>query len=233
MEERELTQLLQQLGDRVTPGPPPLRRIVDDGEALRGRRSGRVRMFAVAAAAAAVVGGGSVAAVVIDLPSMGTMGGGDSGAGQAADEAGGGESGGDQSAPGAESGAGGGAEEDATTADAAAVPALVTPDVARPGDRVEVAVPTDVAFGAEWSLERSMNGAWEPLFVLVEADFARENGVPLSRPVDSPEGLADTPQLQDGQVRLVVPDAAMPGSYRICQTVDDGTAWCGSLTVTD
>jgi len=49
MEERELTQLLQQLGDRVTPSPPPVRRIVDAGESLRGRRSGRVRVIAMAA----------------------------------------------------------------------------------------------------------------------------------------------------------------------------------------
>ena len=72
MEERELTQLLQQLGDRVTPGPAPVRRIVDAGEALRGRRSGRVKVFAVAVAADAVVGGCSVAAVVVDLPSRDT-----------------------------------------------------------------------------------------------------------------------------------------------------------------
>ncbi len=162
MEERELTQLLQQLGDRVTPGPAPVRRIVDAGEALRGHRSGRVRMFAIAAAAAAVVGGGSVAAVVLDLPSIGGSTA-DSAAGEAADDAGGGAGGGEELAPGTESG-GDTADEDAATA--AAVPAVVTPDVAGPGDRVAVDVPPDVAFGAEWSLERSTDGAWESLFVL-------------------------------------------------------------------
>jgi hypothetical protein len=228
MEERELTQLLQQLGDRVTPGSPPVRRIVDAGEALRGRRSGRVRMFAVAAAAAAVVGGGSVAAVVLDLPSGGDTMSADSGAGGAADDAGGAGAG-DEAAP--EAGSESGTDAD-RTAGAAAVPAVVTPDVAGPGDRVQIAVPPDVAFAAEWSLERSEDGAWKPLFVLVDADYARENGAALSRLADEPQVLPDVRQLQDGPVPLVVPDAATPGSYRICQMGDDGTDWCGSLTVT-
>jgi hypothetical protein len=227
MEERELTQLLQQLGDRVTPGPAPVRRIVDAGEALRGRRSGRVRMVAVAAAAAAVVGGGSLAATVLDFPSI-TTATQDSGGGNA--ETGGDAGGGEEMAPEAAPGSGG-SDEGASAADAVA-PAAVTPDVAGPGERVEIEVPGDVAFRAEWSLQRSVGGAWKPQFVLVDADFALESGVPLSRRADSPEALADVPGPKDGPVTLVVPDAATPGSYRLCQTVDDGTAWCGSLTVT-
>jgi hypothetical protein len=230
MEERELTQLLQQLGDRVTPGPAPVRRIVDAGEALRARRSGRVRVFAVAAAAAAVVGGGSIAATVLDLPSM-TMSTQDS-AGGGADGAGGGDNAAEEAAPDADSGGGaGGGDEGAAAADAA-LPAPVTPDVAEPGDRVEIGLPADVAFGAEWSLERSVDGAWKPQFVLVDAEIARESGVPLARPADSPQALASIPEQKDGPVTLVLPEAATPGSYRICQSVDDATAWCGLLTVT-
>jgi hypothetical protein len=210
MEERELTQLLQQVGDRVTPGPPPLRRIVDAGEALRGRRSGRVRMFAVAAAAAAAIGGGAVAATVLELPS-----GGDSesagSAGEAAD-------------------AGGGGEDEGGATSAADLP--VTPDVARPGEVVELEVPSDVPFRVQWLLERSVDDGWRSTHVLVDADFAAESGAPLSRRFDAAEGISDAPEVHEGPVPLVVPDDASPGPYRICQVVEDGTEWCGRLTVT-
>ncbi len=68
---------------------------------------------------------------------------------------------------------------------------------------------------------------------MLDADVARESGEPLYRPADSPETLDDIRELKDGPVTLVVPDTATPGRYRICQTGDDGTEWCGSLTVTD
>ena len=219
MEERELTQLLQQLGDRVTPGPAPVRRIVDAGEALRGRRSGRVKVFAVAAAAAAVVGGGSVAAVVLDLPSQSATSA-DS-AGGAANE---GANGGEESAPEA------GSERDsAEEGDAAAdaVDALVvTPDVARPGDRVEL-TPRDEerdAFGTAWRLERLTADGWTWDFTLLTGD-----GDPTWGPADERAG-EDAPAPSSGPVLLVVPSAAAPGEYRVCRS--DGTEdFCGRLTV--
>jgi len=214
IEERELTRLLQQLGDRTTPSPPPLRRIVDEGEALRGRRSGRVRVFAVSAAAAALLGGGAVAATVIELPS----GGNDSAstAGEAADGAGGGDAGADT------------AEEGAA---APVAPVGVSPDVADPGTVVRLDVPTDVAFGPEWTLEREVEGAWRSQFVLVDADFAAENGVVLSRPSGAVADGVDLRVTHRDPVPVVIPDAAVPGTYRICQPGDDGTQWCGELTV--
>jgi hypothetical protein len=221
MEERELTQLLQQVGDRVTPGPPPLRRIVDAGEALRGRRSGRVRMFAVAAAAAAAIGGGAVAATVLELPS-----GGDSGAANSAGEAADGGAGGGSAAEGRDE------ADDAGGAADAAADLPVTPDVARPGEVVELDVPSDVPFRVEWVLERSVDDGWRSTHVLVDADFAAESGAPLSRRVDAAEGIADVPEVHDAPVPLVVPDDAPPGPHRICQAVEDGTEWCGRLTVT-
>jgi len=226
MEERELTQLLQQLGDRVTPSPAPVRRILDAGEALGGRRSGRVRMFAVAAAAAAVVGGGAVAATVIDLPSGSTMSA-DSG-GEAA--SGGDDSGaGAESAPRAESGSSG-SDEGTAAADAAGV--VVTPAAAGPGTVVRLEVPPDVRFGDEWTLERSVDGAWKPTFVLVDADAAAEKGTALSRPVGESTTLPGLTKVNVDPVPLVLPDAVTPGKYRICQLGDDGTDWCGGLTVT-
>jgi hypothetical protein len=226
MEERELTALLQQLGDRVTPGPAPVRRIVAAGEALHGRRSGRVKVFVVAAAAAAVVGGGSVAAVVLDLPS----GGGDAGsaAGEAADVAGG--AGGGEDA-GAQAESGGGSEgsvsdEEAGVADVDAV-LVVTPDVAQPGDTVELTAPDeDATFGLAWRLERSTAGGWSWEYSLVAASGA---GEPTWAPAEE-ELTLPQPAIPD-PVRLVVPQGTAPGEYRICQ--DDGTAdRCGLLTVT-
>jgi hypothetical protein len=225
MEERELTQLLQQAGDRVTPGPPPLQRIVDAGEALRGRRSGRLRTFAVAATAAAVLGGGAVAATVIDLPS----GGDDSAAGEAADAASAGDgAGGGEAAPDIDADR---SDQGGAAADAAAM-LPVTPDVAGPGDVVQLDVPSEVPFRVQWLLERSGGRGWTSTYVLVDADFAAEAGVPLSRRVEDSERITAAPEVHDAPVALVVPDAAPPGSYRICQAVEDGTEWCGSLTVT-
>jgi hypothetical protein len=223
MEERELTQLLQQAGDRVSLAPPPLRRIVDAGEALRRRRSGRMRTFAAAAAAAAVLGGGAVAATVIDLPSGGDNSAADSAAGQAGEAAGGGEAAPEIDADRSDQGA--------AAADAAAM-LPVTPDVAGPGDVVELDVPSDVPFRVQWLLERSGGRGWTSTYVLVDADFAAEAGVPLSRRVEDSERIAAAAEVHDAPVALVVPDGAPPGSYRICQSVEDGTEWCGSLTVT-
>jgi hypothetical protein len=204
-----------------------VRRIVDAGEALRGRRSGRVRMFAVAAAAAALVGGGAVAATVLDLPSGGNDA--SSAAGEAAEGAVDDSGGGDGSVPRPDSGTDT-SEEGAMAEDADGL--VVLPDVASPGAVVRLDVPPDVAFGAEWSLERSVDAAWEPAFILVDADVAAERGAALSVPADATRTLPDFREVQDGPVPLVVPDDAQPGSYRICQLGDDGTDWCGGLTVT-
>jgi hypothetical protein len=222
MEERELTRLLQQLGDRVTPGPPPLRRIVDDGEALRGRRSGRVRMFAVAAAAAAVVGGGSVAATVLDFPSLG---GGDaqSTAGDAGNGAGGGEA-----APEVqgESGEGRGADEDATAADAAAA-VVITPDALRPGETFELTSRDEAAgFGLAWRLERRTPDGWTPAYTLAAAFGEGE-------PQWWAEGeswAVEEPMVR-APLRFVVPPDAAAGDYRLCE--HDAPEVCASLTVID
>ena len=229
MDERELTQLLQRAGDRVTPGPAPVGEIVREGSRLRReQRHHRVVLVRVAAIAAAVVGGGSLAATVVDLPALGGADA-ESAAGGAVEDSGGGNS-----APEAqgESGADRSADEGATAADAAAdLP--ITPDVASPGDRVQIDVPPDVAFGTEWLLERSTNGSWEQSFILLDADAAAESGAPLSRRADSTGTTDDIRERKDGPVPLVVPEDATPGTYRICQFGDDGTDFCGSLSVTD
>jgi hypothetical protein len=222
MEERELTRLLQQLGDRVTPGPPPLRRIVDEGEALRGRRRGRVRMFAVAAAAAAVVGGGSLAATVIDLPSPttsseDTAGGGGDNAGSAG--------GGAESAPEADTGGGGGAGEGATAADAAAA-VVVTPDVLRPGETFELTSRDEAAgFGLAWRLERRTPDGWTPAYTLAAA-FGE--GEPRWW-AEGESWVVEEPMV-GAPLRFVVPPDAAAGDYRLCE--HDAPAVCASLTVT-
>ena len=221
MEERELTRLMQQLGDRVTPGPPPLRRIVDEGEALRGRRSARVRMFAVAAAAAAVVGGGSLAATVLDFPSLGG-GEAQSTAGDADDNAGGGGS-----APEAqgESGEGGGVEDGATAADAA-VAVVITPDAVRPGETFELTSRDEAAgFGLAWRLERLTPDGWTPAYTLAAAFGEGE-------PQWWAEGeswVVEEPMVR-APLRFVVPPDADAGDYRLCE--HDAPAVCASFTVT-
>ena len=224
MEERELTQLLQQLGDRVTPGPAPVRRIVDAGKALRARRSGRVRVFAVAAAAAAVVGGGSIAATVLDLSSM-TMSTQDS-AGGSADGAGGGDNAAEEAAPDADSGGGaGGGDEGAAAADSAGL--VVTPAVVDPGEMIELTPgDSDVdGFGLPWRLElRSADGwTWE-YWLVARMGASDPTWAPVDEDVLLPQPLIPAP------ITLVIPPSAAPGDYRVCQVVGSEDL-CGFVTV--
>jgi hypothetical protein len=224
MEERELTRLLEQLGDRVTPGPAPVRRIVDAGEALRGRRSGRMRVFAVAAAAAAVIGGGAVAATVIELPSSG--GDASSAAGEAAD-AGSHDTGGDVgSAPQAESSDDAG--EGAAAADRAGAVLAVTPEEARPGDTVVVTSREDPGFGLAWRLERQSASEWERQYTLAAAFSGDE-------PQWWPEGesWAVPAAMVSPPLEFVLPPDVAPGDYRICENGAPDDEDCAYLTVAD
>jgi hypothetical protein len=230
MEERELTQLLQRLGDRVTPGPAPVGRIVAAGEALRGRRSGRVKVFAAAAAVAAVVGGGSVAAVVLDLPS-GSSQSADSAAGGAADGAGG-ESGGVSSGAGeAPPRAGSGAGTDDGVAAADSVDALVVaPDVVAPGGTVAVTPRLDVSsFGLVWRLVRLTDAGWTWEYTLRSA---RGASAPAWGPAEKPGSGDDVLVPYSRPITLVIPPVAAPGDYRICQSYNTQDL-CGRFTVAD
>jgi hypothetical protein len=218
MEERELQQLLQQLGDRTTPSPPPVQRIVDAGEALRGRRrSGRVRVFAVAAAAAAVVGGGAVAATVLDLP---TSGGDASSAGQA-------ESGVDDSGGGSDSGPAAGrdtSEDGASAADAASA-VVVTPDVLQPGDTFELTSrDPDAGFGLAWDLQRFTDAGATREYVLAAAF---QGGDP--RWWREGESWDVAAALVSPPLEFVVPPDAPAGDYLLCE--HDDPEVCASLTV--
>jgi hypothetical protein len=223
MEERELTQLLQQLGDRVTPGPAPVGRIVTAGEALRGRRSGRVKVFAAAAAAAAVVGGGSVAAVVLDLPS-GSSQSADSAAGGAADEAGAGAG---EAAP--QAGADSDRGSDAGVAAADSVDALVVaPDVVAPGGTVAVTPRLNVSgFGLVWRLVRLTDAGWTWEYTLTSAGGA---SAPAWGPAEKPGSGEDVLVPYRRPITLVIPPVAVPGDYRICQNHDTQDL-CGRFTV--
>jgi hypothetical protein len=224
MEERELTQLLQQVGDRVTPGPAPVQRIVAAGEALSGRRSRRVRVFAVAAAAAAVVGGGSVAAVVLDLP-PGSSESADSAAGGAADGAGGGEESAPQAGPRSEN------RPDDGVAAADVVDALrVAPDVVAPGERIAVTPRADVlGFGYVWRLERLTDEGWTWEYTLESATGA---GAPTWQPAGEVSAAEDVLVPYKAPIALVVPPVAAPGDYRVCQN-EGPQDRCGQFTVAD
>ena len=220
MEERELTQLLQRLGDRVTPGPAPVGRIVAAGEALRGRRSGRVKVFAAAAAAAAVVGGGSVAAVVLDLPSSSSQSA-DSAPGGAADGAGAGEA-----APKPGSGTDTGTDDGVAAVDS--VDALVVaPQVVAPGGTIAVTPRAEVSgFGLVWRLERLTDAGWTWEYTLTST---RGASAPAWGPAEPGPG-SDVLVPYSRPITLVIPPVAPTGDYRICQN-EDTLDRCGSLTV--
>ena len=221
MEERELTRLLQELGDRTTPSPPPVRRIVDAGEALRGRRrSGRVRVFAVAAAAATLIGGGAVAATVLNLPTGGSDA---TSAGQAESA---GDAGGDAgSDSGTDSNAGRETDEGAVAADAAP-PVVVTPDVLQPGDTFQLTSrDPNAGFGLAWDLQRLTDDGLTPAYVLAAAFHG---GDPQWWAVG--ESWAVEQPLVSPPLEFVVPPDAPAGDYLLCE--HDAPDVCASLTVT-
>jgi hypothetical protein len=235
MEERELVQLLQRAGEQVAPGPAPVRDILREGRAERRRRSGRVRVFALAAAAAAVIGGGSVAATVLDLPSL--TGGADSaenaasGAGSTVDD--GGAGGGAESAPtplsGDTSTEGGAAAADAVDA------LVVTPGAVSPGDTVKIRTRMALSsfsdqsgFGIAWRLERLTDDRWSREYTLAWAGTGSD---PTWWPAAEKRAVRDELVPYTAPFPLVIPQEATPGEYRICQTV--GTEdLCGRLAVT-
>ena len=220
MEERELTRLLQELGDRTTPSAPPLERIVDAGEALRGRRRGsRVRVFAVAASAATLIGGGAVAATVLDLPTGGSDASSSAGQAESAGDAGGSDSGADSNAGREES------DEGATAADAVS-PVVVRPDLVQPGDTFELTSrDPDAGFGLAWDLQRFTDEGVTPAYVLAAAFHGRDPqwwAVGESWAVEAP--LVSPP------LEFVVPPDAPAGDYLLCN--HDAPEVCASLTVT-
>jgi hypothetical protein len=220
MEERDLTRLLQQLGDRTTPSAPPLERIMDAGAALRGRRRGsRMRVLAVAAAAAAVIGGGAVAATVLDLPTSGSDASSDAGQAEGAvdDSGAGGESGSD-------SNAGRETDEGAVAADAAA-PVVVTPDLLQPGDTFRLTSrDPDAGFGLAWDLQRFTDDGVTPAYVLAAAFHGGD-----PQWWAEGESWAVEAPLVSAPLAFVLPPDAPAGDYLLCE--HDDPEVCASLTV--
>ena len=110
---------------------------------------------------------------------------------------------------------------------------VVSPEVARPGEVVELLYPQGLQRGVPFFMSRWENDRWsEPHFLLI-SDYG---GRSLSGPVWYPRGSdrwgwEDVGVSGPGPDRLKVPDVAEPGSYRICTANTRDKSYCVELTV--
>ena len=233
MDERELTQLLRRAGERVTPGPAPVDRIIREGDALRRQqRHGRVVLVRAVAIAAAVVGGGSLAATVVDFPSLG-------GADSATSADAGGVSDEDSGAGGGEEAAGGSTEDGGTDSELEAERERATEDslasadaepaVVSPGDVVVVRDSDDPGgrLDGVWRMERRVDDGWVYEYRL-GASFSSASPT-WSEAGEALDSTTVRPIL--GPARLVVPPVAAAGEYRVCEEQGGAEARCAFLTV--
>jgi hypothetical protein len=110
---------------------------------------------------------------------------------------------------------------------------LVTPDVARPGQVIELRFPTELPRGVAFFMSRWENDQWsEPLFLLI-SDQGHMSGIgPVWRPRPSDRwGWRTIGIGGHGPDRLKVPDVAEPGLYRICTPNTGNRRYCVQLNV--
>ena len=109
----------------------------------------------------------------------------------------------------------------------------VTPDVAAPGDHVELTFPEQTERGVAFVLERAAGESWSTTHFLTSSTDGY-GSAPTAVSVDAAEGYAweDIGIGGPGPDRLVIPTDAVPGPYRIC-TANALENFCGEITVVD
>lgn len=109
----------------------------------------------------------------------------------------------------------------------------ITPEQAAPGDHVELTYPEQTQRGVAFVLERAAGETWSTTHLLTSSTDGYGGG-PSAVPVDDAEGYGwdDIGVGGPGPDRLVIPDDAVPGPYRIC-TANALENFCAELTVVD
>jgi hypothetical protein len=109
---------------------------------------------------------------------------------------------------------------------------VVTPDVARPGQVIELRYPTKILRGVPFVLSRWDDGQWsEPQFLLLSHRAWWANGPAWSARGSERWSWRDLGVGGPGPDRLKVPEIAEPGSYRICTANTGEKSYCVQLTI--
>lgn len=104
----------------------------------------------------------------------------------------------------------------------------VTPSEPSPGDVVEVHWPPETLRGQCWVLERWEGETWQHRFHLASTDV----GMPAWAPREDGPMCTDIGVGDLEPDRLVIPEVATPGLYRLCDVGQDVTR-CVEVTVRD
>jgi hypothetical protein len=109
---------------------------------------------------------------------------------------------------------------------------VVTPDVARPGEVIELRYPTELSRGVPFFMSRWENDQWsEPQFLLISDQGHMRVVGPGWHPRGSAWGWRNIGIGGHGPDRLKVPDVTEPGLYRICTANAVGGPYCVQLAV--
>ena len=107
---------------------------------------------------------------------------------------------------------------------------VASPDPAAPGEKVELTFPEQSLRGLGFVLERQLpDGSWDHVYTLTSspADSQRE---PAWWPANNRQGWELLGVGGPGPDRVVIPETAEPGQYRIC-TANAGDEFCTPLRI--
>ena len=109
---------------------------------------------------------------------------------------------------------------------------VADPSTPSPGEIVELTFPEETFRGLAFVLERQSGAGWQHRYDLVsDANGGEPVGWDvMERPANI--GVEDVGIAGPGPDRVLIPDAAPPGSYRIC-TGNAGDNFCTPITIVD
>ena len=113
---------------------------------------------------------------------------------------------------------------------------VVEPEAAAPGEEVLLRFPTEMERGVPFYLSRWNEDSWEePSFLLISDGGGAYDCVvcPTYFELGQDWGWEDIAIQGPGPDRIVVPDTAVPGTYRACTANTGDQMYCAQFTVTE
>jgi hypothetical protein len=107
----------------------------------------------------------------------------------------------------------------------------VQPSDARPRDEVELHFPEETERGVAHVLEERVGDGWQLRYYLTSATEDHSDSIRWA-PVGEDYSWIDLPVGGPGPDRIVIPDTAEPGEYRVC-TGNAGTNFCAEIVVVE
>lgn len=110
---------------------------------------------------------------------------------------------------------------------------VVTPNPAVPGETAEITYPEETPRGVAFVLERQLqDGSWDHVYFLIASPADRPDIRPEWFTAEQGAGWDDLGVGGPGPDRVVIPETAEPGQYRIC-TANAGDEFCTPMRVAD